>query len=142
MAWMLLSNASVLSLEDGVLTLRFARDGDMKGFSVSGHDAVLKRVLSGGFGLNVTVRGVAGDAARPACGRAGLARARVAAARPVPPARVPARPPGDSGAGAAPPDFAGQHGESPEESRRTTCRPMSWPRTSRPRGRPGRRRPN
>src|SRR5205807_8475338 len=48
-AWMLLSNASVLSLQDGILTLRFPRDGDLKGFSVSGHDAVLKRVLSAGF---------------------------------------------------------------------------------------------
>jgi DNA polymerase-3 subunit gamma/tau len=40
------ANASVLSLEDGILTLRFPRDGDVKGFSVSGHDAMLKRVLS------------------------------------------------------------------------------------------------
>jgi DNA polymerase III subunit gamma/tau len=59
-AWILLSNASVLSLEDGVLTLRFARDGDLKGFSTSGCDADLKRVLSTGFGLNVVVRGVTG----------------------------------------------------------------------------------
>jgi DNA polymerase-3 subunit gamma/tau len=59
-AWMLLSNASVLSLEDGILTLRFPREGEMKGFSVSGHDAVLKRVLSADFGLDVTVRGVTG----------------------------------------------------------------------------------
>jgi DNA polymerase III subunit gamma/tau len=61
-AWILLSQASVLSLEDGVLTLRFARDGDLKGFSTSRHDAVLKRVLGAGFGLNVTVRGVVGAA--------------------------------------------------------------------------------
>jgi len=59
-AWILLSNASVLSLEDGVLTLQFARDGDLKGFSTSGCDADLKRVLSTGFGLNVAVRGVTG----------------------------------------------------------------------------------
>ena len=59
-AWILLSNASVQSLEDGVLTLGFARDGDLKGFTTSGCDADLKRVLSAGFGLNVTVRGVAG----------------------------------------------------------------------------------
>jgi DNA polymerase III subunit gamma/tau len=59
-AWILLSNASVLSLEDGVLTLRFARDGDLKGFTTSGCDADLKRVLSAGFGLNVAVKGVAG----------------------------------------------------------------------------------
>jgi DNA polymerase-3 subunit gamma/tau len=59
-AWILLSNASVLSIEDGVLTLRFARDGDLKGFTTSGCDADLKRVLSAGFGLNVTVKGVTG----------------------------------------------------------------------------------
>ena len=57
-AWALLRNASVLSLEDGILTLKFPREGEMKGFSVSGHDAVLKRVLSADFGLNVTVKGV------------------------------------------------------------------------------------
>ncbi len=66
-AWILLSNASVQSLDDGVLTLRFARDGDLKGFSTSGCDADLKRVLSTGFGLNVVVRGVTG--ADPVSGR-------------------------------------------------------------------------
>ena len=59
-AWILLSNASVLSLEDGMLTLGFPRDGDLKGFTTSGCDADLKRVLSTGFGLNVTVTGVTG----------------------------------------------------------------------------------
>jgi DNA polymerase III subunit gamma/tau len=61
-AWILLSNASVLSMEDNVLTLRFARDGDLKGFSTSGCDADLKRVLSADFGLNVMVKGVTGGA--------------------------------------------------------------------------------
>jgi DNA polymerase-3 subunit gamma/tau len=113
-AWVLLRNANVLSLEDGVLTLRFPRDGEMKGFSVSGHDAVLKRVLSAGFGLTVTVKGVTGDAAaaglrpgRPGPGSGG--------GRPP----GPARPGSDPAASATPvpeftpPDFAGQHGESP-----------------------------
>ncbi|HEY6311008.1 MAG TPA: DNA polymerase III subunit gamma and tau [Streptosporangiaceae bacterium] len=59
-AWILLSNASVLSLEDGVLTLRFAKEGDLKGFSTSGCDADLRRVLSAGFGVNVMVKGVTG----------------------------------------------------------------------------------
>ena len=89
---MMLNNASVLSLEDGILTLRFPRDGDLKGFSASGHVAVLVRVLSARFGLNVTVKGVVGgDAA--AGGRSG---------RPGPPqpASSPSRPPV-----AAPPEF-------------------------------------
>jgi DNA polymerase III subunit gamma/tau len=92
-AWMLLSNASVLSLADGILTLRFPRDGDLKGFSVSGHDAVLVRVLSARFGLNVTVKGVAGGDPAAGGGRSG---------RPGPPhpASGPSRPPV-----AAPPEF-------------------------------------
>lgn len=57
---MILSNASIHSLEDGVLTLRFARDGDLKGFTTSGCDADLKRVLSADFGMNVTVNGITG----------------------------------------------------------------------------------
>jgi DNA polymerase-3 subunit gamma/tau len=64
-AWMILSNASVESLEDGVLTLRFTRDGDLKGFATSNCDADLKKVLSEGFGLNVAVSGVAGGATAP-----------------------------------------------------------------------------
>jgi DNA polymerase III subunit gamma/tau len=101
-AWMLLSNASVLSLEDGILTLRFPRDGEMKGFSVSGHDAVLKRVLGTNLGLNVTIKGVAGGdvaaggGARP--GRSGPAAARPPAAR-----RDPVPAPSES----APPEFTG-----------------------------------
>jgi DNA polymerase III subunit gamma/tau len=84
-AWMLLRNASVLSVEDGVLTLRFPREGEMKGFSVSGHDAVLKRVLSADFGLDVMVRGVTGAAAGASPARApadpGPAQAQQAPAR-------------------------------------------------------------
>ena len=101
-AWILLSNASVLSLEDGILTLRFPRDGDVKGFGASGHDAILKRVLSERFGLNVTIKGVAGGAGGDAAGAA------VGPARPGPaPARPPAsRPePAPSPAPGPPPEF-------------------------------------
>jgi DNA polymerase-3 subunit gamma/tau len=59
-AWVLFNNTSVYSLEDGILTLRFPRDGDLKAFSASRHDAVLKRVLSSQFGLDVMLKGVAG----------------------------------------------------------------------------------
>jgi DNA polymerase-3 subunit gamma/tau len=81
-AWMLLSNASVLSLEDGVLTLRFPRDGNVKGFSASGHDTVLKQVLNDSFGLNVTIKGVAGGDAGP--GVPGTARPPAVRRDPVP----------------------------------------------------------
>ena len=92
-AWMLLHNASVVSLEDGILTLRFPKEGEMKGFSVSGHDAVLKRVLSADFGLDVTVRGVTGADAgdRQARSAAAPARARLRKPRPGP-GRAPASP--------------------------------------------------
>jgi DNA polymerase-3 subunit gamma/tau len=95
-AWMLLSNASVLSLEDGILTLRFPRDGNVKGFSASGHDAVLKRVLSNDFGLNVTIKGVAGGDAQSRRPGAGTARQPAVRRDPVPA-------PSES----APPEYAG-----------------------------------
>ena len=111
-AWMLLSNASVLTVEDGVLTLRFPRDGNVKGFSASGHDAVLKRVLSNDFGLNVTIKGVAGGDADPSSsaggarpGRPGPGTARQPAVR-----RDPVPAPSES----APPEFAGPEFAGPE----------------------------
>jgi len=70
-AWMLLNDASVDSLEGGVLTVAFAREGQAKGFSASGHDQVLTGVLATMLGLSVRVRAVVGTAsgshgARPA----------------------------------------------------------------------------
>ena len=59
-AWMLLSNASVVSLDEGVLTLRFPRQGDVKGFQSSGYEDLLKQVLQARFGVNVVVRAVSG----------------------------------------------------------------------------------
>ena len=109
-AWMLLSHASVLSLEDGVLTLRFPREGDVKGFSVSGHDAVLKRVLSSDFGLNVTIRGVAAGDVAAQTGRPETAAP--AAARPPAVRRDPAPAPSE----AAPPEFAGPEFAGPESA--------------------------
>ena len=131
-AWMLLSNASVLSLEDGVLTLRFPRDGEMKAFSVSGHDAVLKRVLSTNFGLNVTIKGVAGaDVTATAAGRDGPEpESRRRPARPrsggIPPPRH-RRPLRRNSRGRSSP---GRSSPGPTTSR-TTCRPAAATRTSR-----------
>jgi DNA polymerase III subunit gamma/tau len=97
-AWMLLSNATVVSLDDGILTLRFARDGDVKGFTTSGCDADLQRVLASAFGLNVRIRALSGnDTGSGGDGRAGL---NAVPARPADPG--PARmPPVASSAGAA-----------------------------------------
>src|SRR5690242_3641292 len=112
-AWMLLSNASVLSLEENVLTLRFPREGDVKGFSVSGHDAVLKRVLSERFGLNVTVRGMTGgDSGSPGAAGGGAPRSggpaaggAVPAGRPDRGTAAPGRDPAPAPPEFVPPEF-------------------------------------
>ncbi len=86
-AWMILSHATVDSLEDGMLTLRFPREGDLRGFTTSGCDADLKRVLSSSFGVNAMVKGITGgepSAAAPARGAA------QASAPPAPVRRDPA----------------------------------------------------
>ena len=55
-AWMLLSNATVHSVEDGVLTMLFPREGDAKGFSTSGADRDLTSVLTSVTGLTLRIK--------------------------------------------------------------------------------------
>jgi DNA polymerase-3 subunit gamma/tau len=112
-AWLLLRNASVLSLEDKILTLRFPRDGDLKGFGVSGHDAILKRVLHARFGLDVTIRGVTGaDLGTGAVRSAGpVSPGPVAASDQVPAAPSRSRPRQDE----PPPDEISSHEFPPDE---------------------------
>ena len=100
----------MLSLEDGVLTLRFPRDGNVKGFSASGYDTVLKRVLTDSFGLNVTIKGVAGGDVGPAspAGGARPGKPGQGTARPLAVRRDPAPVPSES----APPEFAPPYDES------------------------------
>jgi DNA polymerase-3 subunit gamma/tau len=61
-AWMLLNDASVGSLEGGILTVAFAKEGQAKGFAASGHDQVLTGVLATMLGLKVRVRAVVSTA--------------------------------------------------------------------------------
>jgi DNA polymerase-3 subunit gamma/tau len=91
-AWMLLSNASVVSLDEGVLTLRFPRQGDVKGFQSSGYEDLLKQVLQARFGVNVVVRAVSGGDSPPG-------ERRRQGPGPVPP---PPAPPASQPAGARP----------------------------------------
>ena len=70
-AWILLRNATVQSLADGILTVRFPKEGDVKGFASSGCDADLKRVLADSFGLNVQVKAVSGADSGNSSGAAG-----------------------------------------------------------------------
>jgi DNA polymerase-3 subunit gamma/tau len=98
-AWMLLSNASVVSLDEGVLTLKFPRQGDVKGFQSSGYEDLLKQVLQARFGVNVVVRAISGGDPPPG-------ERRRQGPGPVPPPPAPPAPPADQPAGA-------HHGEAP-----------------------------
>ena len=89
-AWMQLSNASVDSFADGVLTLTFAQAGIEKGFLTGGYDKDLSQVLAALYGITPHIRtavAVSGDSrqnpdnateasAAPKGRRDGLASAR------------------------------------------------------------------
>jgi DNA polymerase III subunit gamma/tau len=62
-AWMLLGPATVESLEGGVLTVAFPKEGEAKGFASSGCDQVLATALGTLLGLNVRVRAIVGTGA-------------------------------------------------------------------------------
>ncbi len=64
-AWLLLSNATVDSLADGALTLRFGKEGEARGFSGSGYDRDLGQVLQAMFGIAPAIRAIAGAAPGP-----------------------------------------------------------------------------
>jgi DNA polymerase III subunit gamma/tau len=69
-AWILLDNATVDSLSDGVLTLNFSNEGYAKGFSASSYDHDLGRVLQAIIGAAPQIRSVSGGpAGRAAAGR-------------------------------------------------------------------------
>jgi DNA polymerase-3 subunit gamma/tau len=106
-AWMVIGNASVASFDDGVLTLRFPRQGDVKGFQSGKYEDLLKQVLNAMFGINVVVRAVTGGGDAPSPAR-----------RPGPgpgpgpaPAAPPAQPP--YGQAAAPPSASPPSGPPP-----------------------------
>ena len=96
----------------------------MKGFSVSGHDAILKRVLSTDFGLNVAIKGVAGADVTAAGARPGRPETGApASARPSAVRRDPAPAPSE----AAPPEFAGPESAGPEFARPEFAGPYDEP---------------
>ena len=72
-AWMLLSNATVHSVEDGVLTVLFAREGEAKGFSGSGYHRDLISALNSvlGTALRIKALSAAQLAATPGAPRSG-----------------------------------------------------------------------
>jgi DNA polymerase III subunit gamma/tau len=72
-AWMLLSNATVHSVEDGVLTVLFAREGEAKGFSASGYDRDLIGALGSVLGTALRIKSLTAAqlAATPGAPRSG-----------------------------------------------------------------------
>ena len=72
-AWMLLSNATVHSVEDGVLTVLFAREGEARGFAGNGGDRDLSSALSSVLGstLRIKTLSAAQLAATPGAPRSG-----------------------------------------------------------------------
>ncbi len=72
-AWMLLSNATVHSVEDGVLTVLFAREGEAKGFSGSGYDRDLISALGSVLGTTLRIKALSAAqlAATPGAPRGG-----------------------------------------------------------------------
>ena len=103
-AWMQLSNATVHTLEDGVLVIGFAREGEAKGFTARGSDQEMATALAEVLGVKLRVRALAGI---PAAGRPGHHTAPAAAAGgagPAPaeadaPAGTPAQPGAPAGPG-------------------------------------------
>ncbi|HMD24389.1 MAG TPA: DNA polymerase III subunit gamma and tau, partial [Streptosporangiaceae bacterium] len=69
-AAIVIGNASLVSLDEAVLTLRFPRQGDVKGFANSRYEDLLKQVITSMFGINIVVRAVTGGDTPPA-GRPG-----------------------------------------------------------------------
>jgi DNA polymerase-3 subunit gamma/tau len=93
-AWIVIRNASVASFDEGVLTLRFPRQGDVKGFQGTKREDLLKQELNAMFGINVVIRSITGGGDAPSPGR-----------RPGP---GPAAPPAPGTHGQAPPSSYGQ----------------------------------
>jgi DNA polymerase-3 subunit gamma/tau len=91
-AWILLSNASVDSVEGAVLTLAFPREGDAKGFASSGCDQDLADVLDRMLGVRPVIRTITQSAAPrraapaqpPAAGSASVAPASAGSSSPGP----------------------------------------------------------
>jgi len=104
-AYFLLSNTTVVSLDETGLTLRFPKPGDVKGFQSSKHEGLLKEVLQARYGIGVMIRSVSGSAPAPGPrASVGFAQPAAPAAAPSPPAPPP--PAGPSADSSGPPEWA------------------------------------
>ena len=112
-AAIVIGNASVASFDEGVLTLRFPRQGDVRGFLGSKYEDLLKQAITAMFGVNVVIRAVTGGGDAPS-GGAGRRPAGPPPPAPPPPAPNGQQPAAWHGApGAAGPPPAGLPGQAP-----------------------------
>ncbi|HEX6447860.1 MAG TPA: DNA polymerase III subunit gamma and tau [Trebonia sp.] len=98
-AWMMLQNASVASLEENVLMLRFPRQGDVKGFTTGQYDELLKQALQARYGVNLVIRAISGPDSGPGGGGGGPRRPAPVA--PPAPAPAPEPTPSNTASGSA-----------------------------------------
>jgi DNA polymerase-3 subunit gamma/tau len=115
-AWIVIRNASVASFDEGVLTLRFPRQGDVKGFQGTKYEDLLKQELNTTFGVNAVIRAITGGGDAPSPAR-----------RPGP---GPAAPPAQSPYGQAP-SSSGQapSGQAPS-GQAPAAPPSDYPQSS------------
>jgi hypothetical protein len=85
-AWMQLSNASVESFADGVLTLAFAQAGVAKGFTSGGYEKDLGQVLAAIFGITPRITAIVGGSGGQAPPGGGPRPGAPPASPPPPPA--------------------------------------------------------
>jgi DNA polymerase-3 subunit gamma/tau len=119
-AAIVIGNASVASFDEGVLTLRFPRQGDVKGFQGSKYEELLKQAINAMFGVNVVIRAVTGGGDAPSPGRRQGPGPGPAPA--APPAQSPSGQPSSSSHGQPPsgqppadpppPDYPPQNGQA------------------------------
>jgi DNA polymerase-3 subunit gamma/tau len=128
---MLLQSAAIESLDEGVVTVAFAREGEARGFAAGGHEQVLEQVLSTFLGRPVRVRAVYNPGA-PGVG-AGQRQGGGPAVGPDSAGRglEPVRQPADEGGGAHPADdreearHAGVRGERFPDGPQGRARPAA-----------------
>jgi DNA polymerase III subunit gamma/tau len=111
-AGLMVGNASVASFDEGVLTLRFPRQGEVKGFQGSKYEDLLKQALTAMFGINVVVRATWGGDTPPAGRR---------------PGQGPAAPSAPSGPALGGQAFGGQASQDQQPPRQPAAEPPDDP---------------
>jgi DNA polymerase III subunit gamma/tau len=114
--WMLVRNASVASFDEGVLTLRFPRQGDVKGFQGTKYEDLLKQELNTTFGVNAVIRAITGGGDAPPPAR-----------RPGP---GPAAPPAQSPYGQAPSSYGQPPSGQAPSGQAPAAPPSDYPQSS------------